>query len=80
MNNKRTSKEVATLASRTLRNENASAIQRSLAAGALSQRAASKQTSATMEDIASKVLSSDKYSETTKTLAASILSQSNKDR
>lgn len=80
MNSKRTSKEVASLAARTLRDENASAIQRSLAAGALSQRDPSKQTGAAMEDVASKVLNSNKYSETTKKLAASILSQSNKDR
>lgn len=80
MNNKRTSKDVATLAAKALRDENASAIQRSLAAGALSQRDPSKQTGAVMEDVASKVLNSNKYSETTKTLAASILSQSNKDR
>ena len=80
MNSKRSSEKLASDAARTMTDPQASAIQKSLAAGVLAQRDASKQTGARMEDIASKVLRSDKYAEKTKSFAASLLSQSNKER
>lgn len=81
MNNKKqSSKAVASLASKTLKNNNSSEIAKELAASVLSQSRTTKQTGAEMEDIASKVLKSDKYSDETKTLAGSVLSQSNKKR
>ncbi|MDR6581629.1 hypothetical protein [Pseudomonas extremaustralis] len=79
-NTKQSSPKVATLASETLRDPNASAIARRLAASALAQTHSTKQTSAEMEVIAGKVLQSDKYSDETKTLAASVVAQSNKAR
>ncbi len=80
MNSKRSSEKLASDAARTMTDPQASAIQKSLAAGVLSQRDPNKQTGARMEDIASKVLQSDKYAEKTKSFAASLLSQSNKER
>ncbi len=79
-NKKQTSQRVASLASETLKDENASHVAKQLAASALAQKGISKQTGADMEDIASKVLRSQKYSEDTKTLAASVLTQSNRGR
>lgn len=79
-NHKQTSQNVASLASDTLRNKNASNIGKQLAASALSQTGTPKQTGSHMENIASKALSSSKYSSDTKTLAASVLSQANKAR
>lgn len=79
-NSKKTSLAVAWLASQVLRNDGVSNIQKSLAGGALSQRASARQTGAKMEDVASQVLSSSKYNSVTKTLAASILAQANKER
>jgi len=79
-NTKQTSKAVSSLASDVLRASSSSAIQKQLAASALSQTHSSKQTGSEMETKASKVLQSDKYSDTTKSLAASLLSQSNKQR
>lgn len=79
-NSKKTSLAVAWLASQVLRNDGASNIQKSLAGGALSQRASARQTGAKMEDVASQVLSSSKYNSVTKTFAASILAQANKER
>ncbi|MEZ8095253.1 hypothetical protein ACED51_14265 [Photobacterium swingsii] len=80
MNNKSTSKPMASKASDVLRSPHATNIQRSLAASALSQSSTSKQTSSQMETVASKVLTSSKYNATTKSLAATVLSQSNKKR
>ena len=80
MNNKRSSTKLASEAGKILNDKNASKIQRSLAAGVLSQRDPNKQTGAVMEDKASRILQSDKYSDLTKSLAASLLSQSNKSR
>ncbi|SFQ45276.1 hypothetical protein [Flavobacterium akiainvivens] len=80
MNNKKTSSSVASLASKTLTNPNASATAKSLAGSALSQVNKQNQTGSSMETKASKVLDSSKYNDDTKTLAASILSQSNKQR
>jgi len=79
-NTKATSNSVAHLASETLRDPNASAIAKSLAASALAQANSSKQTGAKMEHEAGKVLQSDKYSEISKTLAGSLVSQSLKSR
>lgn len=79
-NTKRTSKAVASKAAKKLQDDNASAIQRSLAGAALAQHRTGKQTGAKMEDVASRVLSSDKYNKETKELAGSVLSQSNKGR
>lgn len=79
-NKKQTSQSVASLASETLKDKNASQIAKQLAASALSQKGTPKQTGAAMEDIASKVLQSPKYSDDTKTLAASVLAQSNRGR
>ena len=79
-NKKQTSKNVASLAAKTLNDDNSSQIAKKLAGSALSQKSSSKQTGSEMEDAASKVLKSSKYNDDTKTLAASILSQSNKRR
>ena len=79
-NSKTTSNRVATLASETLKDSQASKTAKSLAASALSQKNTAHQTGAEIEDLASKVLRSDKYAENTKELAASVLSQSIKER
>ena len=73
-NNKQTSQSVASLAAETLKNPNASQIQKTLAGSALAQANTSKQTSGSVESTASKALHSDKYNQTTKTLAGSVLS------
>lgn len=80
MNNKQTSKTIASLASDVLRNSNSSAIQKTLAGSALSQVNKGNQTGSEMESIASKVLGSTKYNEDTRSLAGSIVSQSDKKR
>jgi hypothetical protein len=80
MNNKKTSKPIASLASEILRDPNSSAIQKTLAGSALSQVNKGNQTGSDMESIASKVLGSTKYNEDTKSLAGSIVSQSDKKR
>ena len=80
MNNKKTSKPIASLASEILRDPNSSAIQKTLAGSALSQVNKGNQTVSDMESIASKVLGSTKYNEDTKSLAGSIVSQSDKKR
>ncbi|EET5802499.1 hypothetical protein FFI21_003319, partial [Escherichia coli] len=64
----------------TLTNPNASAIQKSLAGSALSQRGTSNQTSGQMEHKASSALDNPRSSKLTKQLAASVLAQSNKGR
>lgn len=79
-NTKKTSSNVSSIASRTLKDKSASSTAKRLAASALSQSGTKNQTGADLEDLASKVLKSDKYSDDTKTLAASVLSQSNKER
>ena len=79
-NMKETSLAVGSLAARVLRDSKASAIQKSVAASALSQTGTSNQTGDKMETIASDILKSGKYSKTTKTLAASVLAQANKER
>jgi hypothetical protein len=79
-NTKRTSKQLASKASKILTDNNTSKIAKKLAASSLSQTGNKKQTGSEMEDLASKVLSSSKYSKETKSLAGSVLSQSNKKR
>ncbi|GAA6188150.1 hypothetical protein [Litorivita sp. NS0012-18] len=79
-NTKKTSRAIASKASKTLRNPHASATAKSLAGSALAQRNTTKQTGAAMEDKASKVVSGGRYSKQTKALAGSVLSQSNKKR
>lgn len=79
-NTKKTSQTVASQAAQALKDPHTSAIQKSLAASALSQAGTANQTSGAMETTASKVLSSPKYSDQTKTFAASVLAQSNKER
>lgn len=80
INKKSTSKEIASLASKTLKDLNSSNIAKELAGSALSQRNSKKQTGSELEDKAFKVLISEKYSDSTKKLAGSILSQSNRKR
>ncbi|WP_338724162.1 hypothetical protein V9L16_00180 [Pseudomonas tolaasii] len=79
-NTKQTSTPVASLASKILRSESSSAIQKELAGSAMAQVSSGKQTGAEMETKASHVLDSSKYNATSKTLAASVLAQSNKER
>lgn len=80
INKKKTTPKEASLAAKTLRNENSSDIQKKLAWWVLSQASSNKQTWKEMEKVASDVLKSDKYNELTKSLAGSLLSQSNKER
>jgi hypothetical protein len=80
INTKKTSSEMASLASKTLKNKNSSVIAKSFAASALSQTSTTRQTSSEIEAKASAALKSDKYNCITKSLAASVLSQSNKSR
>ena len=79
-NTKKTSKQVASLAAKTLSNKQSSGIAKKLAASALSQTGNQNQTGSKMEDVASRVLNSPKYNDDTKALAGSVLSQSNKKR
>ncbi|MFE8152984.1 hypothetical protein RBA63_14030 [Brenneria goodwinii] len=79
-NTKQTSGTVASVAAKTLTNPNASAIQRSLAGSALSQKGTSNQTSGSMEGKASAALDNPRSSDLTKQLAASVLAQANKNR
>lgn len=79
-NSNQTSTRIATLASETLQDKQASKIGKSLAASALSQRNAAHQTGSEMEDLASRALRNERSSDVTKELAASVLSQANKER
>lgn len=79
-NTKKTSPDVATIAAQTLRNPDASDIQKSFAASALAQSRTGKQTGADMEAKAGKALNRESSAATTKILAASLVSQSNKKR
>lgn len=80
MNTKSTSDRMSTIASKVLKNPQASQIQKMLAGSVLSQANKGNQTGSKMEDIASKVLKSNKYNDLTKSLAGSVLSQANKKR
>lgn len=79
-NTRITSTTIASRASKVLSSPSSSAVAKSLAASALSQRVPSHQTGAQVEDLASRVLDSSKYNQTTHSLAGSVLSQSNKAR
>ncbi|KQP12042.1 hypothetical protein [Pseudorhodoferax sp. Leaf265] len=79
-NTKQTSARVATVAGRTLQNDNASAVQRSLAGSALRQAGTTAQTGARTEDRASRALDNPRSSPVTRTLAGSVVSQSNRKR
>nr|WP_218018138.1 hypothetical protein [Moraxella equi] len=76
--NKKTTSNIATLASQTLRDPNSSQISKTLAGSALSRSNSNKVTSDNLETKASKVLKSSKFSDNTKSLAGSVLSQSKK--
>jgi len=78
MAGKSTGGKVASVASSTLRNPNASQVQKTLAGSALSQSGTAKTTSKAVETQASAALSSGRSNATTKTLAASVVSQSKK--
>lgn len=79
-NTKQTSEKLAEIAAKTLTDDNASAIAKTLAGSVLSQANTNNQTGKEMETKASEVLKSKKYNAKTKKLAASVLSQSNKER
>ena len=79
-NAKRTSEPMASMAARTLADENASAIQRRLAGSVLSQSSTGNETGAEMETVAGRVLQNPFYSDLTRSLAGSIVSQSHKKR
>lgn len=79
-NTKQTSDKTATLAGKTLRDSNASALQRSIAASALSQHGTGRETGKAMESKAAGALASNRSSDVTRKLAASVTSQSNKKR
>lgn len=80
MNKKKSSPKIASLASKTLTNNQSSATAKKLAGSVLSQSKSKNQTGAEMEEYASSVLKSNKYNADTKKLAGSVLSQSNKKR
>ena len=80
MNKKSSGQKLTTQASKIMRKNNSTQIQKSLAASVLSQRNTGKITGKAMETKASMVMNSNKYSGTTKSLAASVLSQSDKNR
>lgn len=80
MNKKISGQELAATASKIMKSNNSSQIQKSLAGSVLSQRCSNKMTGKSMETRASMVMQSDKYSRMTKSLAASVLSQSDKRR
>lgn len=77
-NTKQSSDSLASLASKTLRNPNASGIQKSLAGSVLAQSGTHKTTSSSIEHRAGKALQRDSSSPITKSLAASAVSQSSK--
>lgn len=77
-NTKTSSSSLASIASKTLRNPNASAIQKSLAGSVLAQSGTNKTTGDSMETKASRALQRDGSSALTKSLAGSVVSQSNK--
>ena len=80
MNKKGSGQKLSTKASKIMRSNNSSQIQKSLAASVLSQRNTGKITGSAMESKESKLMNSNKYSGITKSLAASVLAQSDKSR
>lgn len=79
-NKKKTSPKVASIAGQVLQDGNASAIQKRLAASALSQVLSGRQTGAALEAEASAALKSPKYNALTKELAGTVVAQANKER
>ena len=77
-NNKQSGSKAASLASKTLTNPHASALQKSLAGSVLSQSGTGKQTSKTIETKSSGALRNGQASSVTKSLAGSAVSQSPK--
>lgn len=80
MNSKKSSQKIASLASKTLMDNQSSATAKKLAGSVLSQTKTTNQTGAKMEGYASAILKSNKYSSVIKALAGSVLTQSNKKR
>ncbi len=79
-NTKQSSRLSSYLASKTLSNPEASAIEKSLAGSVLSQTGTDNQTGEELQAIASKALRDEKSNKVTKSLAGSVVSQSTKDR
>lgn len=79
-NAKQTSARVASLAAKTLQDESASALQRSLAGSALRQAGAPAETGAKTEAKAGKALDNPNSSDVTLTLAGSVTAQSRRSR
>lgn len=77
-NKKTTSGNVASTASKVLRDPKSSSTAKQLAGSALSQVNKGNETSTKVEKIASKVLDNPNSTSTAKKLAGSVLSQSNK--
>jgi len=78
-NTRKTSTKIGSLASKVLRDPNASSEEKSLAASALSQSSKSNRaTSKEIETKASKIFRDHTATEEARSLAASIISQSNK--
>ncbi len=80
VNSKQTSPRVASAAGKTLGNESASDLQRSLAGSALRQAGRAAQTSSAMEGKASGALDNPRSAGLTKELAGSLVSQSSRKR
>lgn len=80
MNNKQTSKKVATNASKSLHSKKSSVTQKSLAGSVLSQRNTDHVTGKAMETKASSALRSKSTSAKTKSFAGSALAQSDRKR
>ncbi len=79
-NEKTTSKDMASKASKVLRDPKSSKEARSLAASVLSQRDPAKQTGSKMEDLARKLFAAKDTPEEVRSLAASAMSQANRER
>lgn len=75
-NKKQSSQQLSSDASTTLKDPNASKIQKSLAGSVLSQTKSNNRTSDAMATKAAKALNNNNSAEKTKELAASVLSQS----
>lgn len=80
MNKESSGQMITSQASKIMRSNDSSQIQKSLAASVLSQRHTNKITGKSMETKASMVMKSNKHSDVTKSLAASVLSQADKNR
>ncbi|KOC92809.1 hypothetical protein [Winslowiella iniecta] len=79
-NTKKTSGRIASVAAQTLKNPDATAMQKSLAGSALAQSRTDKESGKEMEGKASSALTDPESDALTRSLAASVLSQSNKIR